>query len=148
MEVSLYIETTIQGPRVRNGAYAWVLECIYKGEPVTREGVGGKEYTTINRLALMALTEAISKLQKPCSVRVITQCEYVSEAWKNGWLKEWQRKGWNNAKGKPIEHQDLWQELLYKTEQHTLQFVLDKNPHKECMLKEAKSWEAIQGWKQ
>ncbi|MEY2776003.1 MAG: ribonuclease [Pseudomonadota bacterium] len=75
-----------------------------------RELFGGEAQTTNNRMELMAVIEGLRALNRPCSVCIVTDSQYV----KNGveqWLAGWKRKGWKTAAGKPVANQDLWQAL-------------------------------------
>ena len=43
-----------------------------------------------------------------------------------GWLRNWQRNGWRTAAKKPVENQDLWQDLLAAEEPHEITWELVK----------------------
>lgn len=75
-----------------------------------RECAGGEERTTNNRMELTAAIQGLRALKEPCQVTIVTDSEYV----KNGitsWLKGWKKNGWKTASKKPVQNQDLWQEL-------------------------------------
>lgn len=36
----------------------------------------------------------------------------------NGWLEEWQERGWKTVKGQDIKHKDLWQKIAPKMAPH------------------------------
>jgi ribonuclease HI len=50
-------------------------------------------------------------------------------AFNQKWLKKWQANGWLNSQGKPVENQDLWQELVYLTEYHQVTWIKVKGHH-------------------
>jgi ribonuclease HI len=39
--------------------------------------------------------------------------------WKK-WIHNWQKNGWKTADKKPVKNQDIWQELLALTQNHTI----------------------------
>ena len=56
-QVNIYIEVSIRGPVVREGAYLYVLEYMLHGQPVTRCGYCRHEASE-NQLTLEALIRA------------------------------------------------------------------------------------------
>jgi ribonuclease HI len=59
-------------------------------------------------------------------VRVQSDSAYVVNAHRQGWLGTWQRNGWRTSARKPVENQDLWQQLLAAEEQHEITWELVK----------------------
>lgn len=53
---------------------------------------------------------------------IVTDASYVERAFTAGWLDKWQRNGWKTAAKKPVENQDLWQELLRAVAGHEVRF--------------------------
>ena len=88
------------------GGWAYILRY---GEH-QRECSGGEARTTNNRMELMAAIEGLNAIKEPCQVTIVTDSQYV----KNGiqsWMKGWKKNGWKRASKKPVQNQDLWQEL-------------------------------------
>ena len=78
------------------------------------ELAGGDPATTNNRMELTAVLEALRhepEQYRPLPLTVHTDSQYLVKAFSEGWLDNWQRKGWRTAKGKAVENQDLWQPL-------------------------------------
>lgn len=76
---------------------------------------GGEEYTTNNRQELMGVIAGLKYLFKKADtteVVIITDSSYVSKAFNENWIGNWQRNGWVTSTKKPVENQDLWLELL------------------------------------
>jgi ribonuclease HI len=96
---------------------------------------GAEGHTTNNRMEMTAVLEALRALKRPSAVRVHTDSAYVQRAFAQGWLANWQRNGWKTASKKPVENQDLWQELLRASEPHQVEWVKVKghagNPDNE-----------------
>ena len=75
-----------------------------------RELYGGEKHTTNNRMELMAAIEALTVLDRCCSIELTTDSTYV----KNGvtsWLQHWKINGWKTASKRPVKNKDLWLRL-------------------------------------
>lgn len=134
--VSIYIETTIKGPRPRMAVGAWLAEYITsKNEPETRNGTIFRERTTENALTLSLLSEALDSIAKgrTCSIRVNTECEHVVNAIEKGWIKQWKKNGWMNAKGVPVKNGELWQQVSGKMERHLVAFDFGDHSYRNLM---------------
>jgi ribonuclease HI len=98
---------------------------LVKGEH-RRELSGGEPHTTNNRMELRAVIEGLKALTRPCRVRIQCDSAYVVNAHRLGWIENWQRNGWRTAARKPVENQDLWQDLLAAEEPHEIIWELVK----------------------
>lgn len=112
-EVSIYTDGACSG---NPGVGGWGAILMYKG--VEKEICGACEYTTNNRMELTAVIEALKCLNQPCDVEVYTDSSYVFNGFAQGWLRNWIRNGWKTSAKKPVENQELWQELLELTGKH------------------------------
>lgn len=74
--------------------------------------------TTNNRMELLAAIKGLAALKEPCIVDLYSDSAYLVNAWEKGWLSGWQRNGWKTSQKKPVENQDLWQELLRLADVH------------------------------
>ncbi len=131
-KVNIYITTSIRGPARKNGGYGYVIEFIKKdGSPITRSGVGYEIKATENKLVLMALKAALKRLTKRCSALVFTKCECVLSSYKNGWIFEWEKNDWTNARGVKLSNWELWRDISELSTMHELSFesVDVKNPY-------------------
>ncbi len=84
---------------------------------------GAAARTTNNRMEMTAALEALKTLKYSCSVEIHTDSAYLSNAFNLGWIETWIRKGWKTAGKKPVENQDLWQELLTEVRKHDVKWV-------------------------
>lgn len=100
------------------GGYASILR--YGKE--TREISGCELETTNNRMELTAVIEALRLLKRPCRVRVITDSNYVVKGMTQ-WIKGWIRRGWVNAKKRPVLNRDLWERLLQLSAPHQIEWI-------------------------
>ncbi|HET6173902.1 MAG TPA: ribonuclease HI [Gaiellales bacterium] len=91
-----------------------------------KELSGGEPHTTNNRMELRAVIEGLKALKRPCRVRVQSDSAYVVNAHRQGWLRNWQRNGWRTASKKPVENQDLWEDLMAAEARHEITWELVK----------------------
>lgn len=136
-QVTIFIETSLHGPAIRKAAGEWLIEYIKSnGDPETRQEVIAKGKTTENALALELLIGALKRLTKPCSVRVNTECEHILNTMGNHWLPQWEKNGWNNAKGKPVKNAELWQQCQELMMKHSISFSNEENSYRNVMQTE------------
>lgn len=84
---------------------------------------GAAPETTNNRMELTAALEALRALKEPCRVSLHTDSAYLARAFNDGWLDNWQRRGWRTAGKKPVENRDLWEGLLEQAARHQITWV-------------------------
>ena len=104
------------------GGWAFILRHLATGKE--KEGSGGVEVTTNNRMELQAVIEGLSALKKPCAVELFTDSEYVRKGLSE-WMKGWKAKGWKRSeKGKltPVKNDDLWKQLDALVALHRITF--------------------------
>jgi len=121
-EVVIYSDGACANNQERNnnrGGWAAILK-YGKHE---REVSGGEKNTTNNRMELTGVIEGLKLLKEQCSVTIYSDSSYVVNAFKNGWIENWKKNGWRTSNKKPVENQDLWQELIGLTEKHSCVFV-------------------------
>lgn len=103
------------------GPGGWAAILRHNGHE--KEISGGAALTTNNRMELTAAAEALKALREPCSVELHTDSAYLHRAFTERWVDRWQRNGWKTASKKPVENQDLWQELVELNERHQVKWV-------------------------
>lgn len=132
-EVSIYIETSVQGFMLGEAAGEWLVEYMAGGIPITRNKIVYHERTTENALALELLRDALSILTKTCSVRVNTECKHILNATQNHWLPQWRKNDWINAKGKPVANKELWQQVSDLMDHHYVEFASGYHSYRNVM---------------
>ncbi len=93
-----------QAPGGQPGGWA----CVFVDGPSYS---GFDPRTTNNRMELTAAIEALKHTSPHSRVTILSDSAYVVNAFLQNWFQGWQRRGWKNAKGQPVENQDLWREL-------------------------------------
>jgi len=87
-----------------------------------RELCGGEEYTTNNRMELMAAIMALETLTRACQVRLHTDSKYVLQGITE-WLPGWKQRGWKTAGKQPVKNDDLWRRLDAAVMRHQIEWV-------------------------
>jgi ribonuclease HI len=83
---------------------------------------GGAAETTNNRMELEAVIQALTALNRPgCRVRLYSDSRYVLQGIRE-WLPNWKARGWKTANRKPVQNQDLWQQLDTLAAQHDIEW--------------------------
>ena len=96
-------------PNPGPGGWAAILKCPEK--KLEKELSGAERQTTNNRMELTAVTRALEELKVPCDVTVVTDSEYIANAFRQKWLESWKRNGWKTSSKEPVKNQDLWRAL-------------------------------------
>ena len=63
-------------------------------------------------MELRAAVEALRALDRPRTVDLHSDSAYLVNCFRERWYDRWQRNGWRNAQGKPVDNRDLWEALL------------------------------------
>lgn len=103
---------------------------------------GADPNTTNNRMEMMAVIEGLRALQEPCLVRVHSDSAYIINAFLQGWIDNWIRRGWKKADKKPVENQDLWRDMMQAMERHTVEWVKVKG-HSDDVLNQRVDEQAV-----
>lgn len=121
-KVNIYLYTTIKGPGAREGSYTYILEYITQKGPVTltkQDSIAATE----NRAHLLIMIKALERLKHPCELEIYTDSEYIrSGALK--WTKDWERRGWVTAKGRPVANKEEWQQASELLSRHLVAFCI------------------------
>lgn len=112
MDVNLYLISTIKTPKPSDGIIGFVIEIPTSGEPATKSQFY-RVNTTKNQSQIMILNIALSHLKKTrFRFSIYADFEYLESAFLQGWIEEWEKNGWKNAKNEPVGNAAMWQEAL------------------------------------
>ncbi len=96
------------------GGYGIVLKCAGR----VKEMSGGFALTTNNRMELLAVIIGLESVRwKNADIRVVSDSAYVVRAVSEGWVFNWEKKGFAKAK-----NPDLWMRFLKIYRQHRVSF--------------------------
>ena len=83
--------------------------------------------TTSNRMELTAILEGLKALRKDgLDVLVFTDSTYARNGC-SSWIENWKENNWKNSKKKPVENQDLWQEIDKQLQRLNVTFAYVKS---------------------
>ncbi len=116
--ITIYTDGSCSG---NPGPGGWAAVLTYGDQEKVVSGAAPN--TTNNRMELTAALRALQALKEPCAVTLHTDSAYLVRAFTDGWLWNWKRNGWKNAKKKPVENQDLWQALLEQNQRHQITWI-------------------------
>lgn len=106
-----HIRVWTDGSCLRPGGPGGVGFLIRWPDGIEERESSGFAATTNQRMELMA---AIHALESICDVVdpiiLVTDSKYL-QLGITEWLPVWKRRGWFNARGKPISNRDLWERL-------------------------------------
>src|SRR6202012_2511218 len=76
--------------------------------------------TTNNRMEWRAVIAALQALKRPVTARLYTDSQYVRRGILE-WVPQWKARGWKTADRKPVNNQDLWQQLEQAAARHSIE---------------------------
>ena len=125
------VQIFTDGSCLRNpgpGGYAAIL----KYQEHELELSQGYSMTTNNRMELMAVIAALSRLTEPCAVTLTSDSMYVKNGI-NSWIHTWKSNGWLTATKQPVKNEDLWRllDLLCARHQINWRWVKGHSGHAE-----------------
>ena len=110
------------------GPGGWGALLSFRG--VEKELSGGEPATTNNRMELMAAIAGLVALTRPCTVKLVTDSQYVMKGIQE-WMPNWKKRGWKTASKEPVKNADLWRKLDEEVNRHqvTWQWVRGHTGH-------------------
>lgn len=103
------------------GPGGWGIILMYKD--LKKEISGGEKNTTNNIMEITAIIKGLKTLKKESSVEIYSDSSYVVNAFQQGWIYNWIKKGWKTASGEPVKNKELWMELFDLTKKHKVEFI-------------------------
>ena len=96
------------------GGYGIILKCAGAEKEIS----GGFAVTTNNRMELLAVIKGLEAIRwENAKVQVYSDSTYVIKAINEGWLRNWENKGW-----KKVKNVDLWTRFLEIYRKHQVTF--------------------------
>ena len=116
-KVTIYTDGACSG---NPGPGGWAAVLIY-GEH-KKEISGGCRETTNNIMELTAILEALKALKTECEIELYSDSAYSVNAFNQGWIYNWIKKGWKTADKKEVKNKEIWQEIYDLTKKHKVTF--------------------------
>ena len=88
-----------------------------------KEISGGQKNTTNNIMELTAVIEALKLVKHPCKIKIYSDSAYVVNAFLQGWIYNWLKKGWKTSDGSLVKNRELWETLYQFTKTHKIEFI-------------------------
>jgi ribonuclease HI len=112
--IIIYCDGACSGNQFGKNVGGW--GAVVKDGDQTRTLSGGEKNTTNQRMELTACLKALEQAGPDSrSIDVYSDSAYLVNCFKQRWYAKWITNGWKNAKGQPVENQDLWERLLDRT---------------------------------
>lgn len=102
------------------GGWGYLLRVRTATGEKEKEASGAEPETTNNRMELLAAIRGLEALTQSCLVDLRSDSQYVVKGIQ-AWLKDWKRRGWKKADGKPVLNTDLWQALDAQLARHQVE---------------------------
>ncbi|MGM0507293.1 MAG: ribonuclease HI [Bacteroidota bacterium] len=116
--VEIYTDGACSG---NPGPGGWGAVLLFNGD--RKEISGGEPQTTNNRMEMTAVAEALNALKRPCHVRIHSDSALIINAFTQGWIENWKRRGWKKADKKPVENRELWEAILEAMSPHNVEWI-------------------------
>lgn len=117
-KVKIYTDGACSG---NPGPGGWAAILIYKD--TIKEISGGEKNTTNNIMELTAIKEALKALKVECEVELYSDSAYCVNAFTQGWIYNWMKKGWKTSDGSNVKNKEIWQEIYNLTRKHKVEFI-------------------------
>ena len=116
-EIIIYTDGACSGNPGPGGWGSILMHKDYK-----KEISGSNKNTTNNIMELTAVIEALRLVKYPCKIKIYSDSAYVVNAFLQGWIYNWIKKGWKTAGNDPVKNKELWEELYNLTKIHDVTF--------------------------
>lgn len=99
------------------GPGGWAAILLFKEREKIITGV--ENYTTNNRMELLAVINALQILKRTCTINLYTDSKYVQQGI-TIWLPKWKTKSWKTVSGTKVKNRDLWERLNVLSQNHNI----------------------------
>jgi len=136
VEVGIYIKSHFRGNPRGAGEAAAVIEYIDKfGKCHIRTKQFQIEHDTKNALYLKISITALRILVKPCKATIYIDCDYMANAFRFGWVDQWQKDDWKRANGKAPANVEDWKQFYMLAQIHAIGFSPYDKRHEDELVK-------------
>lgn len=103
------------------GKGGWACIILYP-DGIVQELSGKTNLSTNNRMEMQAAIEGLKAVSSPSVIDLYSDSAYLVNCFRDKWYLKWQKNGWINSKGNPVENKDLWEELINLYQHHNVTF--------------------------
>lgn len=119
IEISAYTDGGVRGNGKKDSLGGWSYHILLentskKGYSKLVAGVDSSGNATNNTMEMQAVIEAMKAIKNPSNVflSIYSDSAYVVNCFNDEWYVGWQKRGWKNSKGKPVENRAIWEEMI------------------------------------
>jgi ribonuclease HI len=91
------------------GPGGWGIVVVHG--PKRWESYGACPWTTVSEMELVAAVQALRPLPDRAHVELYSDSEFLIYGMRSFVLR-WQQQGWRNRRGSPLQHRQIWTELI------------------------------------
>ena len=114
----------------------YVVACIKNGEEKTVNGFG-HIFGTYHEATLRSLSDALDRLNQSCEVHIHTEDRFVLNML-GAQLEKWAGNNYLNARGEPIKHAELWEEVYERIQGQEIHTEEGRHSYSEWLDAEMK----------
>ena len=126
MLTKIYIQGKSKNPAKQRTTWAkWSIVCaLNNGTIEKRSGTVCINNATTKRAVLTALSQALSRFNRPAVLKIYITDDFVRNSLCNGWTTRWKQNNWHKIRlnGKLI-HEDLWRQVQQQLSNHAVTFA-------------------------
>lgn len=99
------------------------VDFVDKKGAVHRRQIGAGREASMQSNCLQALIDALGILNRPCILNIYSNSDYVTVPFQQGWVRNWEKHGWKNAKGREVRNADQWRRIRAALAPHSAKFI-------------------------
>ena len=80
---------------------------------------GGENYTTNNRMELVAAIKGLNYFREENNITIVTDSKYLKDGIES-WIENWKKNGWKTSSKKPVKNKELWLTLDLEISKHNI----------------------------
>ena len=80
---------------------------------------GGENYTTNNRMELIAAIKGLNYFREENNITIVTDSKYLKDGIES-WIENWKKNGWKTSSKKPVKNKELWLTLDLEISKHNI----------------------------
>lgn len=138
MNVNIYIGLSSKSPRKAERKICYILGCQMKGREETRGGDPETVTETCHGATIIAISRALKRITGPCRITIYAEDAWVLNMISKKQMEEWEKTGFRNKKGAPIQMQKEWMQIWLISKQHEIQTVAGRHPFSRWMEEQMK----------
>lgn len=126
MTTEIYIQGKTKNPARLKTAWAkWSIVCVLNsGQVVRKNGTVCINNATTKRAVLTALSQALSRFNRPAVLKIYISDDFVRNSLSNGWTMRWKSNNWHKIRlNGQLIHEDLWRNIQTQLSNHAVTYA-------------------------